>query len=439
MPFKQLLKNRFYNNMSWMIVSSIAQMLISIVINAITARYLGPANYGIINYVASFVTMFTPICQVGLYSIVVREVVTDKEHQGEIIGSAIAIRAFLGMISVVAIVSLVSLLKDADELYIFVALLSSVRLVFEASDIIKYWYQSQLQYKKVAIVSLVAYVIMSAYRIALLITNRNITWFSFAFTLDIIVVASGLTLIYRTDGSPKLSISRTRIADILMQSKNLFLSSLIAGAGGQINSILLGQLMPEAMVGYYAAALACCGIPAFIPGAVIDSARPLIMESKAVSQEQYVRKISIVTSGIIYLSLVFALSTIAGAKYLILLLYGGQYLPAVTALRICVAGFYLSYIGSIRTIWLVSEKKLIYERNYSLISSLLAILFAVILIPVLGLYGAAIAYLVKQCISFIILTPLAKETREFHNILVRSVCLKDIDWKRFVAFMKGRG
>lgn len=438
MPFRRLLQNRFYNNMSWMIISSIAQMLISIVINAITARYLGPANYGIINYVASFVTMFTPICQVGLYSIVVREVVTDKEHQGEIIGSALAIRVVLGLASAVAIVFLVSLLKAGDKLYMLVGVLSSARLIFEASDIIKYWYQSQLQYKKVAIVSLIAYVIMSAYRVALLITNRNIVWFSFAFTLDIIVVALGLALIYITDSSPRIRISLKKIRDILTQSKNLFLSSMIAGAGAQVNSILLGQLMPEAVVGYYACALACCGIAAFIPGAVIDSARPLIMEAKMISKEEYVRKVSVTSSGILYLSLIFAVATIIGAKYLILLLYGAQYLPAVTALRVCACGFYFSYIGSIRTIWLVSEKKLVHERNYSFLSSVLAIALAAILIPPLGLYGGAIAYSVKQVISFVILTPLFKETREFHDILVRSAFLKDIDWKRFAAFMKGR-
>ena len=62
MNIKKLLKNQVFANMRWLVSGRILQMAIALVINMITARYLGVNNYGIINYVASYVSFFTPIC-----------------------------------------------------------------------------------------------------------------------------------------------------------------------------------------------------------------------------------------------------------------------------------------------------------------------------------------------------------------------------------------
>ena len=66
MNIKQLFRNKVFTNMRWLVSGRILQMAIALVINMITARYLGVNNYGIINYIASYVSFFTPICSLGL-------------------------------------------------------------------------------------------------------------------------------------------------------------------------------------------------------------------------------------------------------------------------------------------------------------------------------------------------------------------------------------
>ena len=48
--------NRFISNTAWIISGQIIQMLISFVISMLTARYLGPTNYGVLNYSASYLS-----------------------------------------------------------------------------------------------------------------------------------------------------------------------------------------------------------------------------------------------------------------------------------------------------------------------------------------------------------------------------------------------
>ena len=56
---KRLFSNKEVKNASWIIAGRIAQMVISFFISIFTARYLGPSNFGLINYVSAYVTFFT--------------------------------------------------------------------------------------------------------------------------------------------------------------------------------------------------------------------------------------------------------------------------------------------------------------------------------------------------------------------------------------------
>ena len=67
---------KVFRNASWLIACRIVQALLSFVIGTLTARYLGPSNYGIISYVASVVAFAMPIMQLGLRHTIVNEFVT---------------------------------------------------------------------------------------------------------------------------------------------------------------------------------------------------------------------------------------------------------------------------------------------------------------------------------------------------------------------------
>ena len=59
-------KNRVVKNASWIIGIQIVKSLLGLVISMLTARFLGPSNFGLINYAASIVAFVTPIHVFGL-------------------------------------------------------------------------------------------------------------------------------------------------------------------------------------------------------------------------------------------------------------------------------------------------------------------------------------------------------------------------------------
>ena len=89
---RTLLKNKVVKNAGWIIGGKITNKLLAFVVGIFAARYLGPSNYGLINYAAAYATFFASLCTLGINSIIVKAFVDEPEKQGETIGTALLLR-----------------------------------------------------------------------------------------------------------------------------------------------------------------------------------------------------------------------------------------------------------------------------------------------------------------------------------------------------------
>ena len=53
----KVLGNKTIKNIGWLMGGRIMHMLLSFLIGLLTARYLGPSNYGLINYATAYTTL----------------------------------------------------------------------------------------------------------------------------------------------------------------------------------------------------------------------------------------------------------------------------------------------------------------------------------------------------------------------------------------------
>ena len=90
--FEKLLKNRVVKNASWLIAGRIYHMLLAFVVGLLTARYLGPSNFGLVNYAATYTSFFASFCTLGINSVIVKNFVDHPDEEGETVGSAIVLR-----------------------------------------------------------------------------------------------------------------------------------------------------------------------------------------------------------------------------------------------------------------------------------------------------------------------------------------------------------
>lgn len=426
MKMKQIFKNKVFTNMRWIVYGRILQMAIALVINMITARYLGVNNYGIINYVASYISFFTPICSLGLESIVIKELVDKPKDQGEIIGTAMGMRVVSSFFSMFAIVIFLLLIDRGNKVMIGVAFVQSMILVFYTADLFEVWYQSRLESKVSVTIRTVGYLVTSVYKIAILIFQKSIYWFAFTNTLDMIIAFILLSVMYRKSGGQKLSFNLKTGTKMLKVSYNFIISGLMVAVYAQMDKVMLGQMLDTYTVGLYSVGIYICTLWNFIPDSIIVSLRPGIMEAKKINEEIYQKKLKQMYALIIWISILYAVGVCVCAKYIILILYGKEFLGARTPLMIAVWYCGFSLLGSARDVWIICEGYQKYAKWFAMMGTLTNLLLNFLLIPQIGMSGAAIATLVTQIMTGFGVTLLFKDTRENNRYLIEAFLLKGV-------------
>ena len=66
MNLRHVLKNKTVRNAGWIIGGRLTNKLLVFIVGILTARYLGPANNGLLDYAAAYVTFCASLCaQIG--------------------------------------------------------------------------------------------------------------------------------------------------------------------------------------------------------------------------------------------------------------------------------------------------------------------------------------------------------------------------------------
>lgn len=427
---KQLFHNKVATNAGWLIIGKIIQMIINLVVGLITARYLGPSNYGLINYAGAYTAFFSSFCTLGINSVIVKEFVDRPDKSGEIIGTTLGLRAVSSLLSALTIIG-ISLVADSGEtITIIVVVLSSVGVLFQIFDTFNYWFQSKLQSKITAIVTLIAYTITAAYKVILLILKKPVTYFAFATSVDYIFIAILLFICYKKYKNDKLSFSFQYGKELLKKSCHFILPGLMVAIYGQTDKLMLKHMISDTEIGYYATAVSLCNMWCFILSAIIDSLYPPIMESFKTDKTEFDRKNKLLYAIVFYLSIfVSTLFTILG-RFIVELLYGQAYLGAVAPLRVITWYTAFSYLGMARNAWIVCMNKQKYLKYLYISAAAVNVVLNLIFIPTLGATGAAIASLVAQIATTFVVPFFMKDLRENSLLMVQSIIFKGLKKER---------
>ncbi|MCI8724963.1 MAG: flippase [Hungatella sp.] len=423
MKFK-IKDNKFINNTSWMIAERVYQIGISLVIGMLTARYLGPSNYGIINYIGAFISFVTPLCNLGFDEVLVKKYKDIPDEQGDITGTAM----FLELISSVTIsfllVVLIYVINWGDREKTIIAMLQSLYLVFKSTEAIEFWYQSRLEARYTSVIKIIGYTAMTVYRIILLITNKSVVWFGFAASMDMLVIAALYLLLYKSQHAPKLKVNFSIGKGLLSESYHFIVSGMMVVVYSQIDKIMIQHMLGDEQVGVYAAAHTICTLWLFVPTALIASAKPVIFEAKKKNERQYLRRLKQLYAAIFWMGVAVGVLITILSPFVINILYGKQYLGASGALSIGIWYGAFAMLGSARSAWILCEDKNKYIKYILFIGAIINVVLNYIWIKLWGINGAAFATLITQMVTSIFAPLIFKETRIHTKILFEAIVFK---------------
>ena len=412
-------KNSTTKNAAWIISCKIVQALLGLVISMLCARYLGPSGYGLISYAASIAAFVLPLVQLGLQSTLVNELVDDPAAEGEILGTSLLFSLLSSLACIVGVCAFVYAANPGEPQTLAVCALYSVCLLAQALEMIEYWFQARLISQYTSLTGLFAYILVAAYRVYLLATGKSVYWFALSGALDYFVIALTLLFFYHRLKGQRLSVSWRRLRRMLSKSKHFILSSMMVTVFLQTDKIMLKGMMNEEAVGIYSAAVTCACMTSFVFAAIIDSFRPTVFEKKKTSEKAYEQSLVSCYRAVIYLSLAQSVVCTVFSELIIRILYGAEYAAAAGVLGLVVWYTTFSYLGPIRNIWMLAEGKQKYLWRINFSGALANVLLNAVFIPLMGVMGAALASLLTQIFTNVIVGFIMKPMRKSNALLLR--------------------
>ena len=240
---------------------------------------------------------------------------------------------------------------------------------------------------------------------------------------------------YKKNNGQKFIVSKDKAKYLLKNSYHFIISGLIVIMYSQMDKIMIGNMIDELQLGLYSAASTVCGYMGFVPEAIVNSFRPIIYEAKK-NNKKYIEKLKVLYFIVFWLGIIFCIFVTIFSKLIILVLFGEKYLAAQVTLIVAVWYTAFAYLGSARSIWIVGEKKNKYVKKYVIIGGIINLILNLLLIPALGINGAAIATLISQIVVALIAPLFYKETRISTKIMIEGILLKGINIKEIFGSNK---
>ena len=399
----------------------IAQSLIQVVVGMLSARYMGPSNYGLIHYASSIVAFFVPIMQLGMQSTLVQEYIEDPEHSGQILGTSLAMNLLSAVACMAGVTAFSMIANHGETTTIIVCSLYSVSLFFQAFEMLQYWFQAKLLSKYSSSAMLVSYVVVSVYKIYLLASGKSVYWFALSYAVEYAAMGVLLLAAYKKNNRQKISFSTKTAKKLFKRSKPCIPAMLMEILYNSTGSVLLTLFCGETENGYYAAAVTCACITGFVFRAIFDTARPVILESRKESQGKFEKNVSQAYSLTIWISLLQSIGFTLFAALIVKILYGSTYLPAIPVLQILIWSKIFSYIAYVRNIWILAEEqhKILFTINLcGVVVNIAANLW---LIPAWGAKGAALATVLTLLFTDFLLGFILKPIRPNNKLLLKGL------------------
>ena len=414
-------QKQVFNNAKWIIGCKILQSLMQLAIGMVSARYLGPSNYGLINYAASIVAFAMPLMKLGLDAILVHELVESPEKEGEIMGTSLLMNCLSGIICMGGVALFASIVNFGETVTIVVCVLYSISVFFAALEMIQYWFQYKLLSKYSSLIMLGSYVFVSAYKIYLLATGKSVYWFALSHSVEYGFIAFFLLIFYGKKGGQAFRVSWKRAKKMLAKSKHYILAALMIIVIQHTDHIMITKMVGTAQNGYYSAAITTAGMAQFVFTAIMDSFRPLILSNKKENQSNYEINVSRLYGIVSYLALAQSLVFTIFAPLIIGILYGQDYQPAIGILQIITWQCSFAYIGTIRNIWLLAEGKQKHLPFINLSGVVANILLNALMIPFWGACGAAFASLLTQIFMNFVFGFVYKPVKENNRLMLQGL------------------
>ena len=407
--------------MGWLFVDRFVRMGMGLFVGVWVARYLGPNQFGSLNFALSFIALFSTATTLGLEGIVIRELLHNPEGKRGILGTSLALRGFGGLLSVGVSVATLRLIQPHDKQSLLLVSILSLTLIFQALDTIDCFFQSEVRSKITVWAKNSAFLVFAGIRVLLIYLKAPVWAFAAAYSGEIALGAVGLVVGYRLSGGRIISwrVQKATAVALLKDSWPAIFSGLAVMAYMRLDMVMLKMMQGDYAVGIYSAATRVSEVWYFIPTAIVSSVSPALMRAKDAPELFYgrLRKLfSLMTLTACVIGSIVALAS----HIIVRILYSNSYSGAGPVLAIHIWASVFVFLGIAQSPWDIVKSLLRLSLYRTIAGAVINVAINFVLIPRYGPLGAAIATVVSYAISAVFANALSSKTRPIFFMQMQS-------------------
>lgn len=381
-------------NINWLSIGVIFRNIVGLVVSAWIARYLGPDNFGVLNYVISFVALFSTLSTLGLGDISIKKFLSKPKQADKYLGTTLFMK-FVGSLLMVLASSLsIYFLRRGDSNLLYFTIILSLGYIFKSFDVIDLWFQSEVKSKYSVYANLLAFLMITIIRVILVLTGKALLSFVITYILDFLLTAFFLILFYSKKGTVKLKnwkIDKGVIVDLLTDCWPLILSGFATMIYMKIDQIMIGNMLGDKELGVYSSAIKLSESWYFIPTVITSSVFPAILNAKRKSEELYKKRLQILYDFFTWFTIFTSIVISFLSPFIINLLYGKEYIDAAPVLAIHIWSGFAVFLGIASGKYLITENMTRISLFRTIVGAIVNVISNIILIPKIGILGAAIS------------------------------------------------
>lgn len=397
----QGLRRLVLRNLSYKTAAEIVALACGLASTVILSRYLDVAGFGAFNYVFAFMYLFLSLNDLGVNTIVIREVSQAPARAGEIIGAAIALRLTIAGAVLAAAWAAIWLWPMDPSLRMPLSLFALI-LPLNALNVPGMIFLTAMRFDYNAIGTIVLRLSGLALIALAVAAGLGVTAVLAGLLVAEII---GLAVVYRL-ARPlvrfHVHVDRDLWRVLLRSALPVGAALLLAAIVNRIDFVMLEQMVSLEAVGLYSAAYRITNLlekfPLFVMATLYPIMSQLATADPARLRDVYRKTVAHFAVAGVPLGVVMTIA----APHVLALLFGEQYRAAGGALRYLVWStvcLYLALAGGNLLLSVGRERDSLLALGFGAVANV-ALNF--MLIPTRGIEGAAIATAVSFAIVLII-------------------------------------
>ncbi|OQA31811.1 MAG: Polysaccharide biosynthesis protein [archaeon ADurb.Bin336] len=416
---------KILKNISWLTLERGFQLFLSVFVGIWVVRYLGPSDFGLMNFAMAFGSIFSPFIGLGVSSILLREFIKHPENKNVLSGTAFWITFVTGVIITISMNIVILFVRPNDFeafLVVFVLSLGNVLLAF---DVISIWFDSKTESNKTVLARNLGLIFSYMLRIYFILAGFPLIFFMIAALFDSVIRVILFLFFYYKD---KQNIFLWRFdfqvaKKLLSVSWPLIFSGVMIVIYMKIDQVMIGLMLSDYEVGLYSVAVKLSEVVYFLPGVIMVSLLPSLIKSKLVSKKFYQERLQKLFDFMTWFPFILILPIFFFSSQIIVFLYGQEYIIAGQTLAISIWALFAVFIKVAVENYLLNENltKIIFFTSF--LGSISNVLLNLIFIPFWGINGAALTTVISYLIASYLGLIFFKETRPIFIMLLKSLNL----------------